>query len=146
MTIDPAGAAELRVKHLDMVQTVVGRMATQSATLKNYSITVTTAVCGFAVSLERPWVASLALLPIVIFGLLDTQYLRLERQFRSLFDLIRSEDWNTMPTFEINRNRAPKISFIKALGSWSILSFYALLAIGVLILILVSGLAYGKFI
>jgi hypothetical protein len=146
MTIDPTKTSELRVKHLDMVQTVIGRMANQSATLKNYCLTVTTAVCGFAISLERPWVASLALLPIVTFCLLDAQYLRLERQFRSLFDLIRSEDWSTFPTFEMNRSRAPEVPFIEALRSWSISSFYALLAIGVLILILVSGISYDKFV
>lgn len=146
MKLDPAEAAELRVKHLEMVQTIIGRMSNQSATLKNYCLTVTTAVCGFAVTLERPWVASLALLPIIIFCLLDAQYLRLERQFRSLFDLIRSEDWNTLPTFEINRERAPEVPFREAVSSWSISSFYALLAIGVLVLILVAGLAYDKFI
>jgi hypothetical protein len=146
MEIDPAEAVELRVKHLEMVQTIIGRMSNQSATSKNYCLTVTTAVCGFAITLERPWVAFLALLPIVIFCLLDTQYLRLEKQFRSLFDLIRSEDWNARPTFELNRERVPEVSLMSVMCSWSIFSFYALLAIGVLILFLVAGIAYDKFI
>jgi hypothetical protein len=146
MKVDPAKAAELRVKHLEMVQAIIGRMSNQGATLKNYCLTVTTAVCGFAISLEKPSVASLALLPIVIFCLLDAQYLRLEKQFRSLFDLIRLEDWNTIPTFEINRERAPAVPFGDAIRSWSILSFYASLAIGVIILVLIAGFTYGKFI
>jgi hypothetical protein len=144
MKIDPAKAAELRVKHLEMVQAIIGRMSNQGATLKNYCLTVTTAVCGFAISLGRPWVASLSLLPIVIFCLLDAQYLRLEKQFRSLFDLIRSEDWKTIPTFEINRERAPEVPFGNVVRSWSILSFYGSLAIGVLILLIVAGVTYGK--
>lgn len=146
MKVDPAKAAELRVKHLEMVQAIIGRMSNQGATLKNYCLTVTTAVCGFAISLGKPSVASLALLPIVIFCLLDAQYLRLEKQFRSLFDLIRLEDWNMIPTFEINRERAPGVPFGDAIRSWSIFSFYASLAIGVIILVLIAGFTYGKFI
>jgi len=33
---------------------------------------------------------------------MDAQYLRVERRFRGLFDRVRSEDWGTLPTFEIN--------------------------------------------
>ena len=63
MELDPGKIAELRVKHLEMVQGVVARLAGQGATIKNYCITVTTAVCGFAISLQRPFVALLALFP-----------------------------------------------------------------------------------
>ena len=50
MELDPGKIAELRVKHLEMVQGVVTRLAGQGATIKNYCITVTTAV---AASLSR---------------------------------------------------------------------------------------------
>jgi hypothetical protein len=72
-------AAELRVKHLEMIQSIISRIAGYGATLKNYCITLVTAICGFAVSLNRPGVALLSLLPIVMFALLDAKYLEIER-------------------------------------------------------------------
>ena len=90
-----------------MLQAIVARMAGNEAALKNWCITLTTAVCGFAISLQRPLVALLALLPIAVFAMLDAQYLRIERRFRALFDRVRSEDWATVPSFEIDLSKAP---------------------------------------
>ncbi len=79
MSVSPDKRAELWVKHLEMIQGIVTRIAGYGASLKNYCLTLTTAVCGFAITLQRPLVAALALLPLVIFAVLDAQYLRVER-------------------------------------------------------------------
>jgi hypothetical protein len=144
MELDPGKIAELRVKHLEMVQGVVARLAGQGATIKNYCITVTTAVCGFAITLQRPFVALLALFPIVIFALLDAQYLRVERRFRALFDQFRREDWRELPSFEISLNAAPEIAYASVLCSWSIFNFYAPLALGVVIVVLLARCVHGN--
>jgi hypothetical protein len=144
MELDPGKIAELRVKHLEMVQAVVARLAGQGATIKNYCITVTTAVCGFAITLQRPFVALLALFPIVIFALLDAQYLRVERRFRALFDQFRREDWGELPSFQISLNAAPEIAYISVLLSWSIFYFYAPLALGVGIVVLLARCVHGN--
>ena len=102
MSLDSSKIAELKVKHLEMIQALVLRMSNQAATIKSYCITVTTAVCGFAITLQRPLVALIAILPITTFALLDAQYLRLERCFRALFERSRAEDWGTLPSFEIS--------------------------------------------
>lgn len=94
--------ADLRVKHLEMIQSVIARMAGQSAVLKNYCVTLTTVVAGFGITLERPIAVLIGWLPITIFALLDAKYLRLERHFRSRFDVIRKEKWSVRPTFEIS--------------------------------------------
>ena len=143
MTIGPEKIAELRVKHLEMVQAVVARMAGNGAALKNWCITVTTAVCGFAITLQRPFVALLALLPIMIFALLDAQYLRGERRFRALFDRVRREDWGQLPSFEIGLKDVPRIAYWRVLGSWSIMVFYAPLAFAVAVVVLVAGHNHG---
>src|SRR5271156_6565489 len=110
--------ADLRVKHLDMVQAIVTRLANYGATLKNYCITLATAICGFTLTLHRPSVGLLALLPIVVFALLDTQFLRNERRFRGLFDTLRQGDSATVPTFEIDLKKAPHVSYWATLSSW----------------------------
>lgn len=140
----PEKIAELRVKHLEMVQALVTRMAGYGVSFKSYCITVVTAVLGFAFTLQRPAVAALALLPLLSFALVDAQYLRIERRFRSLFDTVRSEGWLEMPTFEIKLENAPKVSYWSALGSWSITSFYVPLAIGVVIAVVGARFVYGQ--
>jgi hypothetical protein len=140
--MQPEKIAELRVKHLEMVQGLITRMAGYGASFKSYCITVTTAIIGFGFTLHRPTVAALALLPVIAFGAADAQYLRVERRFRALFNLVRSESWDAMPSFDINLHSAPKQSFLSALTSWSIGWFYAPLAVVVLLLVL-GAWAYG---
>ena len=145
-TISPEKLSDMRIKHLEMVQSVVARIAGQGATLKNYCITLTTAICGFAISLQKPFVGLLALLPITMFWLLDTQYLRIERRLRRLFDEVRSKDWGAVPTFEIALRTAPEVAFAAVLWSWSIVSFYIPLAIGVVMVVFIAGCVYGRFV
>lgn len=146
MKVSPEKVAELRVKHLELLQAVVARLANQGATLKNYCITVTTAVCGFAVTLQHPIVALLALLPILTFAALDTKYLSTERRFRALFDRVRAEDWTIMPSFEFNHLSVPEPSNWATFWSWSIFGFYAPLAIGVAAVVGILGAVYGRII
>lgn len=142
MTISAEKVAELRIKHLEMLQSLITRMAGYGAAFKSYCITVTTAVIGFAFTLHRPAVAALALLPVIAFGLADAQYLRVERRFRDVFNLVRKEGWDSMPSFEISLPSAPAQSFLAAATSWSIIWFYAPLAIGVFLAVL-GAWAYG---
>ena len=73
MGIAPDKIVDIRLKHLELIQAVIARMSNQRATVKNYCITITTAVCGFAVTTQHPIVSFLSLLPIVIFGLVDVR-------------------------------------------------------------------------
>ncbi|MGJ4953001.1 hypothetical protein [Bradyrhizobium sp. HKCCYLS20291] len=132
----PDKIAELRVKHLEMLQTLITRMAGYGASFKSYCITVVTAVVGFAFTLHRPGVAALALLPVLAFAVADAQYLRVERTFRGLFNVVRQEAWDTLPSFDINLKHAPAERFLTAATSWSIVWFYAPLAIAVLMAVL----------
>lgn len=146
MALDSEKTADLRVKHLEMIQAVVLRMSNQAAMAKSYCITLTTAVCGFAITLQRPVVALIAILPITTFALLDAQYLRLERCFRDLFDRTRREDWGALPTFEIDLKTAPPSRYWGAFFSWSIASFYLPVLAGVAVVVVIARYLYGKFI
>ncbi len=142
MVLPPEKLADLRVKHIEMLQTLISRMAGYGASFKSYCITVVTAVVGFAFTLHRPVVVAIALLPIFAFAMADAQYPRIERRFRGLFDLVRKQDWDSMPNFEINLENAPAELYLRSATSWSIVSFYAPLAFGVLIAVL-GAWAYG---
>ena len=123
--------ADLRVKHLEMVQAIVVRMAGYSATLKNYCITLVAAISGFSVTVQKPLGAVLSLVTAIVFLVLDAQYLRLERQFRSLYDSIRREGFEVQPSFKIDLKDAPLIKFSEVFLSWSIGVFYIPLLVGI---------------
>ena len=143
MSISKDKIAELQVKRLEMVQAIISRLANNGATLKNYCITLTTAICGFAVTLQLPLIAFLALLPIVVFTLLDAQFLRVERRFRGLFDQFTEEEWGTPPRFAIHLRSAPRIGYWSVLCSWSILVYYVLLGLAVMVVGFVAGRFHG---
>jgi hypothetical protein len=134
--------AELRVKQLEMVQAIIARIAGYGAEIKNWCITVTTAVCGFSVTVQKPVVVLLALLPIVTFAFLDAQYLRVERQFRNTFDQFSREKWDVLPSFDLGHNAGSKIPLVAVLFSWSIVSFYIPLVLGVAVVMFVETFAY----
>jgi hypothetical protein len=136
MTVSAEKIADLRVKHLEMLQALITRMGGYGASFKSYCITVTTAVIGFAFTLHRPGIAALALLPVIAFSVADANYLRVERQFRAVFNRVRTESWDAMPTFDINLDSATKPSFSSVITSWSIVWFYAPLALGVILAVL----------
>jgi hypothetical protein len=123
--------AELRMKQLEILQSIINRMAGYGSAHKNYCITLTTAICGAAVTLQRPALALLSLIPIMVFWLLDTQYLRVERRFRKLFKAVAQEGWETTPTFDFNPNGVSGVSFWSCAISWSVLVFYLPTTIGV---------------
>jgi len=137
MSISPEKAADLHIKHLEMLQSAIARISNYNATLKNYCITLTSAICGFAITLKNPIVILLALLPITILAILDAQYLRTERQFRTLYEHARLEEWGTIPSFDMNVSKMPRSSFWGAFFSWSVCSFYLPLLIGIVAVMLI---------
>jgi hypothetical protein len=145
MSLKADKLVELRVKHLEMVQSVVARMASQGAATKTACVTIVTAVVGFGVTLQKPSVVLLALLPVTIFALLDARYLQLERHFRHRFDEIRGQKWSVMPNFEIGTADVTQ-GYWQALRSWSIVYFYAPIALAVTVGGIFAGYLYGKFI
>lgn len=146
MSVTPDKLADMRLKHLEMVQSIIARIANYGATLKNYSLTLTTAICGFSITLQRPSVAILALLPVVLFATLDVQYLRTERRFRALFDKIRLEDWSTQTDARVDIKDIPGEHYCKLFFSWSIVYFYLPLAICIIAVAYLGGHTCDKHI
>jgi hypothetical protein len=88
--------------HLQMIQGVITRMASNSFSLKTICVTLTAAVIAYfgAVPSANWTVAVGGAAAITTFWLLDAMYLRLEQQFRKLYDAA-SEDKVTKP-FSMN--------------------------------------------
>ena len=76
-------------------------------------------------------------MPVVIFALMDAEYLRVERQFRKTYDRVRRENWDEPPNFDISPDPSADAGLIAVLCSWSIMTFYLPLAAAIVIVGLV---------
>jgi len=70
---------EAKLKHLEFIQNVIDRMASNSSTLKGWCITVVTALLTLTTTNNGYYIV--LVYPIVMFWLLDAYFLRLERLF-----------------------------------------------------------------
>lgn len=81
-----------RIKHLDLIQSVINRLASNGFLLKGWAITLAAAFFGFALNSQKPIVAGVALIPILAFWGIDAYFLRSERLFRALYDQVCAKD------------------------------------------------------
>jgi hypothetical protein len=80
-----------RLKHLEIVQQVITRMASNSFLLKGWSVTLLSAILAIAVKDSLYRMIWIAFLPVLMFWMLDGYFLRQERIYRKLWDHIRAE-------------------------------------------------------
>ena len=78
--------SEARIRHLELIQSIVTRLATNSFVAKGWALTIAGAIYGFAASHLNPWIASAGLLPTLGFWWLDAYFLLHERLFRCLYN------------------------------------------------------------
>jgi hypothetical protein len=81
-----------KISHLEMIQTVINRMAQNSLTLKEWSLGLVSALVAVAVTTKAMNVVYIAFLPAIVFWILDAYYLRFEKCFRALFDSVRKKE------------------------------------------------------
>lgn len=80
------------VKHLELIQGVITRLARNSFAMKGWAVILVSAVFALAAKEGSGWYLLVALLPALAFWGLDGYYLRQERLFRKLYDSVRKEE------------------------------------------------------
>jgi hypothetical protein len=80
---------EKKLRHLEMIQGVVNRLAHCSFLLKGWSVVLFSALFALAVGDTQPLFVCVASLPGIAFWVLDVYFLRQERLFRRLYDYVR---------------------------------------------------------
>lgn len=76
---------ESKLKHLEMIQNVINRMAGNSFLLKGWSVTLVSALFALATKDSNPLFLFVAYFPCICFWLLDAYFLRQERLYRKLY-------------------------------------------------------------
>jgi hypothetical protein len=114
--------------HIALLQGIINRLADNSASCKTWCLTLVAALISLAGATHVPAILTGGLVPIVIFGFVDTMYVAQERAYRELYacvvDDIRKGTYALDHAFEA---RAPLSirGCLKAVSSWSIFSVYA---------------------
>lgn len=141
---DYGGFEDQRIKHMEMIQAVIARLAGNSFLIKGWALTLTGAFLGFAVNKDDSDLATAAFVPILLFWALDTYYLWAERLFRALYDRVRSSA-DAVPPFFMAATSDKFIAEVPAeIASWgktvrrlTLSGFYGLLVIATVLVVVV---------
>jgi len=72
--------------HLQIMQSVIQRMASNSASCKAWCIALVSAILVIVTEKSNPQYAFVAVIPVLLFLVLDIYYLSLEKTFRELYN------------------------------------------------------------
>lgn len=89
-------------KHLEFVQAVISRQASNSFLVKGWALTVATTAYAFAVKERTEGVAVVGVLAVLAFWYLDAFFLRQERLFRCLYNSVIDPDDRTVPALSMD--------------------------------------------
>ncbi|WP_251861423.1 hypothetical protein [Clostridium sp. Marseille-Q2269] len=79
-----------KIKHLEMIQEIIKRMASNSFLLKGWSITLVAGIFALSAKDSNQKFFLITYIPLIVFWILDTYYLQQERKYRNLYDKVRS--------------------------------------------------------
>lgn len=128
---------ENKMKHLEMIQAIITRMAQNSFMIKGWALTLVVAMFAFVPKTACLFIP-IVIVPILIFAFLDAYYLQLERRYRKLYDIVRDKAEDAID-FDLKITKECKnysSNFLKCLFSRSIFLYYVpilCVAVGVII-------------
>lgn len=128
---------ESKLKHLELIQGVINRMAGNSFLLKGWSVTLTSALFALAAKGANPFFVYLAYFPCATFWALDGYFLRQERLYRELYKEVAGRQPNEID-FSMNTAKFEDNvdSWLSTCFSLTLRMFYGTV-FGVIVLIMI---------
>ena len=103
---------ETKLKHLEMTQGIINRMAGNSFLLKGWSVTLISALFALAAKDSNPLFLYLAYFPCAAFWSLDGYFLWQEKMYRKLYQNVAGKDAESID-FDMNATK-----FESEVDSW----------------------------
>ena len=128
-----------KLEHLKMIQDVISRLASNSFSIKGWSITLASALLAFSASNDSRSLPLLACFPAAVFWTLDAYYLWQERSYRRLYNDVRRRNDNNSD-FAMNTTLTAG-GYLAALLSQTLIAFHGAI-IGATIFIAVYGFGF----
>ena len=129
-----------KFRHLQFIQGVINRLASNSFQMKGWSVVLVAAVLVLLARQSRLDASFIAAVPVVVFWGLDGYFLWQERLFRALYDQVRVlEDKEIdfsmdITSLKMGYNR----TWLGAMLSRTLLLFYGALALTVVLAMIVN--------
>jgi hypothetical protein len=83
--------SENKRKHIELIQSIVSRVAGNSFLLRGWTVTLVAALFALAAKDSDKRYVVIAYFPVVVFWILDAYFLSQERLFRNLYDAVRKQ-------------------------------------------------------
>ena len=103
---------EAKLKHLEMIQGIINRMAGNSFLLKGWSVTLISALVALSAKDSNHFFLYLTFFPCIIFWTLDGYFLWQERMYRKLYQEVSKKSPESID-FDMNATK-----FKKKVKSW----------------------------
>ena len=136
---------EAKLKHLEMIQGIINRMAGNSFLLKGWSVTLISAIFALAAKDSNQLFLYLAYFPCLTFWSLDGYFLWQERMYRKLYQQVTNKGEESVD-FDMNAT-----SFKDEVDTWlnccfsTTLSLFHGVIFGVIVLIMIIIISTGSF-
>ena len=116
------------LKHIELYQNLINRMANNSAECKKWAIGLVSAIMVLVAEKGIVSAAALAIIPVILFWFLDAYYLALEKQFRegynAFLDKLHSGQLAAEELYRIKADGKLPKTFSQAFLSWAVWPFY----------------------
>lgn len=115
---------DTKIKHLEMIQAVVNRMAGNSFLIKGWAVTLVSAIFALAASGSKFEFILICYFALPVFWMLDSYYLHQERSYRSLFESVRTKTTETDFSMDASVFDSQNNSWASSAFSKTMLIFY----------------------
>lgn len=104
---------DCKMKHLEFIQQVITRMNSNSFLIKGWSVTLVSALFALAASGTNHKFVLISYIVVPLFWILDSFYLSQEKQYRHLYDEVRTK---AVPDINFSMNAS---SYNKDSSTWT---------------------------
>lgn len=121
---------ENKIRHLEMIQSVISRMGANSFSLKGWGVTLIAGIFVLSSKDSDKTYFLITYLPVIVFWVLDSFYLLLERKYTALYENVRLKDESEIDfdmkidIVNIETKERDRLCFWKCLFSTTEAGFY----------------------
>jgi hypothetical protein len=125
---------DAKIKHLEFIQSVINRMASNSFFIKGWTVVLVSALFVLSGKESKIYFVYLAYFPVITFWILDGYFLWQERLFRRLYNDVRNYDEDKID-FSLNTKEIKKEekTWIDAIFSTTLLIFHLTVLVSIVI-------------
>lgn len=132
---------EKKIKHLEMIEAVIERMAKNSFQLKGWAMTLVSAIIALSAKDADSRFILFGIIPVIGFWILDSFYLQLERKYKELYSQVLLKDEGDIDfSMNITNIASERTKFIHCMFAKVEWIFYVFILVSIFILACILGI------